>query len=110
MTAAVQSPTVNTTLNYFREVADGGLSEIRHGTVGSTRMKYNTQPVVVNDIRSNEGDFTLDKQGFQLVTSATKVKAFDEKTVKEQYYQELIDLIKETYDPLSGTPLQKNMC
>lgn len=52
--------------------------------------------VQIEDIRNIKDDFTLDTAGFQLYKRAVKHTSFtDDEKVKEEYYPESIELIKE---------------
>src|SRR5271156_3083288 len=49
----------------------------------------------INDIRGHESEFTLDKNGFQVVKSTTAEKDFtDDEKIKKEYYKEVEDLLK----------------
>ncbi|KAF8996120.1 hypothetical protein BDQ17DRAFT_1364751 [Cyathus striatus] len=68
--------------------------------VGSTELKSNVtlkgEDVQIENIRGNEGSVTLDTTGFQYFKRAAKHTAFtDDATIKEEYYPESIDLVKE---------------
>lgn len=54
-----------------------------------------THIVPINDIRGHESDFTLDKNGFQIVKSTTSEKEFrDDDKIKDGYYKEIEELLK----------------
>lgn len=94
--AATTTGIVKTTLNYFLAPEEGGDREYHAGTVGEKRRKYSPAQVHVKDIRGRENDFTLDKHGFQLVNREFTEKTFDdEERIKEQYYQEVAQLVKD---------------
>lgn len=87
---------VRTTLNYFLEPEDGGDLSYLAGTVGEKRRKYRPAEVLVQDIRGREQDFTLDRNGFQLVQHDSLEKSFDnEDRITTQYYAECIELVKQ---------------
>ena len=92
-TSVVEAP-----LNYYREVADGGVTVTYPGTVGITRLKGNTQIVKINDIRGRESEFKLDVHGFQLVQHPSELETFTDETVKQTAYGECVDILKNTYD------------
>lgn len=51
--------------------------------------------VPIHDIRGHENEFTLDKNGFQVVNSMTAVREFtDDAIIKDQYYKEVEKLLK----------------
>lgn len=55
---------VETTINYF------DLSNERvfyPGTAGYQRRKFDVKPIQIHDLRGREDDFTLDKNGFQVL-------------------------------------------
>ena len=94
--AAILSQPVTATLNYYLEPEDGGDSEFAAGTVGEKRRRYRPAQVLINDIRGHEDDFTLDKNGFQFVKKDCTEKTFDnEERIKQTYYPEVVDLIRE---------------
>ena len=54
-----------------------------------------THVVPIHDIRGQEHEFTLDKNGFQLVKSTTAEKEFkDDEKIKGGYYREVEELLK----------------
>ena len=93
--AAVLPPNpVTAPLNYFLEVADGGVTVQHHGTVGATRRKWNTQIVQVNDMRDCESEYELDKQGFQLVNHGSAVEDWNDDDIRKTAYQECAKMLK----------------
>src|SRR5271154_335969 len=49
----------------------------------------------IHDIRGHESEFSLDKNGFQVVKSPTAEKDFkDEEKIQKEYYKEVEDLLK----------------
>lgn len=51
--------------------------------------------VTINDIRGHEDEYTLDKNGFQIVKHTTSEKEFkDDESIKSGYYKEIEDLLK----------------
>lgn len=88
-------PSEDTTLYYYLEVKDGGIIQTYPGTAFEKRRKHVPQAVTVQDLRPIKEEFTLHKNGFQLVDHVTKEKDFtDEKHVEEVYYPECEALIK----------------
>jgi hypothetical protein len=54
-----------------------------------------TKVVAINDIRGHENEYSLDKNGFQIVKfSPTEREFVDEEKIKTQYYKEIEDLLK----------------
>lgn len=94
-TAAVALPTEPTTLYYYLEVEDGGIIQTYPGTAFEKRRKHVPHEMNIRDLRSIKDDFTLEKNGFQLVNYVTEEKDFlDEERVKSRYYSECGALIK----------------
>ncbi|KAK4501078.1 hypothetical protein PRZ48_006884 [Zasmidium cellare] len=88
---------VSTTVNYFLETPEKVNDAFYLGTVGERRRKHDTAEVTVEDIRGREGDFSLDVQGFQLVSNVSSEKAFaDDGKIKAEYYPECETLLKTT--------------
>lgn len=91
--------TQDTTLYYYLEVKDGGIIQTYPGTAFEKRRKHVPHAMKVRDLRPIKDEFTLDKNGFQLVNFPTKEKEFlDEEEVKRVYYPECQALIKKLYD------------
>lgn len=56
------------------------------------------KPVVINDFRGQEADFTLDQQGFQLCRRPVQTQSLaSDDEIKGLYYEEVEDLLKEVY-------------
>lgn len=98
-TAATPTPsasrTVNTHMNYFLELKDGGTDIMLPGTAGNWLRKHNVQEMQVRDIRqaSEKLDLRLDNAGFQLVSS---VPAIDAESIESKgYYSQTIELVKQ---------------
>jgi len=80
---------VQTTLSYHLDVALGGASTYQPGSYGSYRRKFDRRTVTVHDIRGNEADYDLNKQGFQLYRHRSVEKDFrDEEKIKNEVYPE----------------------
>ncbi|KAF8996125.1 hypothetical protein BDQ17DRAFT_1429903 [Cyathus striatus] len=93
-------PTIVTaSLNYL--VRPEGDTELFYTkVVDSTELKTNVttkgEDVPIENIRGNEGSVTLDATGFQYFKRAAKHTSFtDDVAIKEEYYPESIDLLKE---------------
>ena len=86
---------VNTTLRYHLEPEEGGVSSYVTGSAASYRRKLEERPVQIHDMRGREGDFDLDKHGFQFHRHKTNLESFsnDEK-IKQAVYPEIEDLLK----------------
>lgn len=88
---------VHTSLNYYKEPADGSAP---HPSIVGKPETYDrpSDPVdvVVRDVRGKEAEFSLDGQGFQFVKHESEEKKFvDEEKIKEQYYPEVEQLLKD---------------
>lgn len=84
-----------TTLYYYLELKDGGIVQTYPGTAFEKRRKHVPHDVNVRDLRPLKEEFTLDKNGFQLVNNPTKEKEFlDPKQVEKVYYPECEALFK----------------
>lgn len=96
MAAAVSSSQVLTAnLNYFLDKDSNGVDArvFYPGTAGDKRRPRDTQPVQVTNMRDK--GFTLDKNGFQLVSHVSREKTFDnEERVKTEVYDETSELLK----------------
>ena len=101
-TAAVLAPhDVPTTLNYYTP-ADPSSDESPYIYVqdppegkAKNNIGHEPHPVVVQDVRGREHEFTLDKGGFQFVKHVSQEKEFDdEERIKNVYYKEVEELLK----------------
>jgi hypothetical protein len=90
---------VSTTLNYYKDPGDG--SEPRPAYVGKPETyERPSEPleVTVHDIRSQEDQYSLDKNGFQVYRHASAEKDFlDDEKIKALYYPETEQLLKDAY-------------
>lgn len=109
MPHATASPsTARTVLNYHLEPAKGGVAQTFVGTTSVKRRKHVPIPTSITDMRGHEEDFSLDKQGFQLIQSTTSLISTgdgngekddgfaDAERVKNVYYKECEELVKKT--------------
>jgi hypothetical protein len=88
---------VQTTINYHPAENDGELNTVIPGTAGSYRRAFDTTPVTIHDIRGQEDQFTLEKQGFQVYKHTSAEKKFEEKdAIKNVMYPEIEELLKKT--------------
>ena len=96
MAAAVSQPqSLQTTLGYHLEPHRGGAEVWCPGTVRDKRRPHEYQDVTVTNIRGREGDFTLDKQGFQVGPFTTSVAdCDDDKEFAGQYYRDVAAHVK----------------
>lgn len=97
-TATVTLPEEPTTLYYYLEVKDGGIIQTYPGTAFEKRRKHVPHSMNIKDMRSLRDQFTLEKNGFQLVDQVFTEKNFNagDESVKETFYPEVKALLKKT--------------
>ena len=83
-------------LNFYKPTEDG---EKPHQYMFTHDPPRNfgdvTHLVPINDIRGHESEYTLDKNGFQVVHAPSKEKEFkDDESIKTGYYKEVEELLK----------------
>jgi hypothetical protein len=88
---------VATTLNYYKPNEDGSPP---HPTYVDRPETYDrpveTHPVTVHDVTGREKEYTLDGNGFQFYRHTSVEKEFvDEEQIKEKYYLETEQLLKD---------------
>ena len=84
---------VETTVNYFP--TEGGTTTYTPGSGAFYKRKFTPKTVRVQDIRGSEADFSLDKQGFQLVPHHSEQEDFsDDARIQEFYFAETEKLIQ----------------
>lgn len=91
--------TIHADINYFKQPTSGEYGIQRSNSAGYKCQEPDTRRVEVTDIRGNENDFDLDKNGFQVVRGFDlpyELWADDEK-IKQQAYSEARDLVKRVY-------------
>ncbi|TWU70664.1 hypothetical protein ED733_000694 [Metarhizium rileyi] len=88
---------VATTFNYWDEPCDGSKPTpifIGKGRI-SNKRPHKACEFIVTDISGDEGQYTLDGQGFQYCRHKSREEAFtDEQQITTTYYQECEQLIK----------------
>lgn len=90
--------TVDAVLNYYVVPQDADRDPFFDGSVIETTREYSKIPTRIADLRGHENNFSLDKQGFQLVKHSTDEKDFDDDThIKEVYYRDIEQLLKDQY-------------
>lgn len=100
-TALTLPSSINTRLNYYLEVDQGGTTVSYPGTAGDKLRKFDIVEKQVTDMRSCEEFFTLDRNGFQLVQNKSRERLFDDEAqVKALVYRETEDLLKAVYECL----------
>jgi hypothetical protein len=96
-TIAEDTAAVHATLNFYKPPVDGlkGHQYMYSASVPQRNFGDDPEEVAIHDIRGHESEFTLDKNGFQIVRSPTKGTDFeDEERVKTEYYAEVEELLK----------------
>ena len=94
-TQTVTLPTEPTTIYYYLEVKDGGIIQTYPGTAFEKRRKHVPRDAIISDLRPIRDEFTVDKNGFEIVNHVSEVKNFaDEEEMKRVYYPEVQRLIK----------------
>lgn len=96
MPSATHTPhSVKTTFNYYLEPDKGGVEAYYDGAVIEKRMPHVEVPVNVTDLRGQEEDFNLDKNGFQVLHHPSVLnRDDDDATIKKTYYPECAELLK----------------
>lgn len=90
----LDSEYVETTINYFPE--EGGTTTYQTGGAEFFKRKFIPKTIRVQNIRGQEGDFTLEKQGFRLINHQSGQGDFkDEKRIKDFYFAETEKVIQE---------------
>jgi len=89
-------PTINTTINYHLPAhLGGGDTILRPGTAYDKLRKHDAHHVQVHDFRGREGEFDLDRQGFQLIKHRSVESEFvDDQRIKDVVYPETAELLK----------------
>ncbi|KAE8155346.1 hypothetical protein BDV25DRAFT_135095 [Aspergillus avenaceus] len=96
MTITTQSPrVVQTTLNYCYPEAFTD-EKMQLGIIGGMRMNYDTRAVEIQDVRGQEGSYSLDVHGFQFLNRPSAyTAAFDEGSVRDTMYSEAEGILKQ---------------
>lgn len=85
--------------NYYKDPGDGSLPSPSY--IGKPET-FDNKPTevkqkLVHDIRGQEDKYSLDTTGFQVFKHASSEKDFqDDAQIKEQYYPEIEQILKET--------------
>jgi len=95
-TQTATTPSVVAELNFFVPPLTG---EKPHNYMYTHEPMRNytgiSKEVPIYDIRGRENEFTLDKNGFQVVRAPTTKKDFkDDESIKNEYYKEVEELLK----------------
>lgn len=87
---------VETIINYF----DLNNERVFYpGTAGYQRRKFDTKPIVINDLRGHEDEFTLDKNGFTMLKGVWSEEDVDDvpEHIKNVVFPETIEAVKKAY-------------
>ncbi|KAK3690984.1 hypothetical protein LTR37_018886 [Vermiconidia calcicola] len=85
---------VETIINYFHMDND---RVFYPGTAGYQRRKFDTKPMMINDLRGREEDFTLDRNGFRVLKGHwSEEDVIDEpEHINNVVFPETIDAVKQ---------------
>jgi len=88
---------VHTKLNYYKDPGDGSPPPPSYVNQPETYERpYEPLDVTITDIRGEEQNYTLDKDGFQIYPHKSVEKDFlDDDQIKAQYYPETEQLLKD---------------
>lgn len=85
-------------MNYYPPAEIWKNNDIIPGSAASFRRKFDTHLVQVTDIRGQENDYSLDKNGFQLLKHSSAEKLFeDQDAIKSTVYAEVAEMLKKMY-------------
>lgn len=93
--------TVLANMNFTVPPSDGSplyidLGLAAKGTVPHKNAVEETKQVEIENVRGEEGEYTLDQHGFQFFKSATSVESFtDSERVKREYYPEVQKVLRD---------------
>ncbi|EXJ64198.1 hypothetical protein A1O7_00534 [Cladophialophora yegresii CBS 114405] len=105
LTARLQGPSntqhekhhVRTSLNYYKDPGDGSAPQPSYiGKPETYERPVEPLEVTVTDIRGEEKNYNLDKNGFEIYRHTSVEKDFvDDDQIKAQYYPEVEQLLKD---------------
>lgn len=88
-------PSEASTLYYYLELKDGGIIQTYPGTAFEKKRKHVPHDVNIRNLRPVKDEFTLNKNGFQLINHTSEMKDWDSKEeIERVYYPECEALIK----------------
>jgi hypothetical protein len=89
---------VDATIRYFKEKEDGTLPDpiyIDRGPRKAPPSEGSPRMMKIHDIRGTEDEYSLDKEGFQILKHSSAEKDFvDDDQVRKVYHAETEDLLK----------------
>ena len=88
---------VLTNFNYYKDPGDGSSPSPSYvGKPETYEQPTEAKPKVVHDIRGEEDRYSLDSTGFQVFKHASTEKDFkDDEQIKEKYYPEIEQILKD---------------
>ncbi|KAK8045091.1 hypothetical protein PG993_005115 [Apiospora rasikravindrae] len=96
---------VRTKIDYFDDPGVPLVPMVIGGPKKPKRQPKIATPVTIRNVRGQEGNFTLDKQGFQYVKHKSKFTSFnDAELVKREHYPELEVMLREALENTKGLP------
>lgn len=95
----VQKHHVQTALNYYKDAGDGSPPPPSYvGKPETYERPVSPLDVQIYDVRGEEDKYDLDSHGFRFVQHESVEKDFrDEDLIKQRYYAEVEQLIKDQY-------------
>jgi hypothetical protein len=99
LVANIQSRPLTATLHYLKRGAEKPTRYVEDPPPGVPQWNGIDDPrqIAIEDARGHEGEFTLDRNGFQLVKAASKVGDFyAPEEVERIYYPEIEKLLRDT--------------
>ncbi|KAK7943023.1 uncharacterized protein PG986_012136 [Apiospora aurea] len=94
---------VRTKVDYFDDPGVPLVPMVIGGPEKPKRQPKIATPVTIGNVRGREGDFTLDKQGFQYVKHKSKFTSFDDaELVRREHYPELEVMLREALENTKG--------
>lgn len=88
----------STILNYYVDPGKDGDHSFFDGTIIESRREYAEVPVRVRDLRRQDEEYSLDRQGFQLLMHPSIEKEFDDTArIKDVYYRECAEALQNMY-------------
>lgn len=85
---------VKTKMNYYLDPSKGGITHYTSGTAKILRRKFDTQDIVVHDLRGQEEKFKLKPNAFQFCKWTPPATDLSMDEVRSKVYPEAQDFIK----------------
>lgn len=92
-----QPPSLHAAFNYYLAAADGSPPAPNYVNKPETFYRgVDTRVLPVRDIRGDEGSYSLDTSGFEVIKHVSAEKDFlDDEQIKRVYYPEVESVLKE---------------